>query len=269
MDVDDERHADASVGDLTVVTRGRVGPDGVVTCVWCDLLIDSFISLVRSRWRGMGRARTMDGRRERDRDRGGDVDGARAGEWDDGERGGETRTRRRGDAERGRRRGRRGGGWEGEGVGVKPKKPPNQSREIVAFDSIEARRIYARGIVGCFYLPSEAACRKLGVGLTVLKRQCRKYGIKRWPFRKMKSLDRLITNVQAGISPGTVQTHGEIGGGVGGAKAENGGVRGARFGRYDETIANRRTQRLITRLVEIEATRRGFAASHRERNTPD
>jgi hypothetical protein len=38
--------------------------------------------------------------------------------------------------------------------------------------------------------------------LTVLKRQCRKYGIKRWPFRKMKSLDRLITNVQAGISPG-------------------------------------------------------------------
>ena len=29
-----------------------------------------------------------------------------------------------------------------------------------------------------------------------------KIGIKRWPFRKMKSLDRLITNVQAGISPG-------------------------------------------------------------------
>ena len=36
----------------------------------------------------------------------------------------------------------------------------------------------------------------------MLKRQCRKFGIKRWPFRKMKSLDRLITNVQAGISPG-------------------------------------------------------------------
>ena len=54
----------------------------------------------------------------------------------------------------------------------------------------------------CFHLPSEAACRRLGIGLTVLKRQCRKFGIKRWPFRKMKSLDRLITNVQAGISPG-------------------------------------------------------------------
>jgi hypothetical protein len=61
---------------------------------------------------------------------------------------------------------------------------------------------YQEELSSCFHLPSEAACRKLGIGLTVLKRQCRKFGIKRWPFRKMKSLDRLITNVQAGISPG-------------------------------------------------------------------
>jgi len=53
----------------------------------------------------------------------------------------------------------------------------------------------------CFHLPSEQACRQLGIGLTVLKRQCRRYGIARWPFRKMKSLDRLITNVQAGLQP--------------------------------------------------------------------
>eukprot|EP00240_Pyramimonas_obovata_P001436 CAMPEP_0118946910 /NCGR_PEP_ID=MMETSP1169-20130426/45078_1 /TAXON_ID=36882 /ORGANISM="Pyramimonas obovata, Strain CCMP722" /LENGTH=501 /DNA_ID=CAMNT_0006893011 /DNA_START=505 /DNA_END=2007 /DNA_ORIENTATION=+ len=57
-------------------------------------------------------------------------------------------------------------------------------------------------LAACFHLPSEAACRQLGIGLTVLKRQCRKFGIKRWPFRKIKSLDRLISNVQAGISPG-------------------------------------------------------------------
>jgi hypothetical protein len=49
----------------------------------------------------------------------------------------------------------------------------------------------------CFHLPSEAACRKLGIGQTLLRRQCRKFGIKRWPFRKMKSLDRLITNAKA------------------------------------------------------------------------
>ena len=51
-------------------------------------------------------------------------------------------------------------------------------------------------------MPSEEACVKLGIGMTVLKRQCRKYGIKRWPFRKMKSLDRLISKVEAGFSPG-------------------------------------------------------------------
>ncbi|CEG01191.1 RWP-RK domain [Ostreococcus tauri] len=79
----------------------------------------------------------------------------------------------------------------------------NQSREnrrVRQFRS--ASEITQEELSSCFHLPSEAACRKLGVGLTVLKRQCRKYGIKRWPFRKMKSLDRLITNVQAGISPG-------------------------------------------------------------------
>ena len=56
-------------------------------------------------------------------------------------------------------------------------------------------------LASCFHMPSELACRKLGIGLTVLKRQCRKFGIKRWPFRKIKSLDRLINNVSAGIVP--------------------------------------------------------------------
>jgi len=103
-----------------------------------------------------------------------------------------------------------GGGEEEEGDaaadGETPQtkhKPPNQSREnrrVRMFRS--ASEITQEELASCFHLPSEAACRKLGVGLTVLKRQCRKYGIKRWPFRKMKSLDRLITNVQAGISPG-------------------------------------------------------------------
>jgi hypothetical protein len=98
----------------------------------------------------------------------------------------------------------------GESAGKDPKKgkpkkekPPNQSREnrrVRQFRS--ASEISQEELSSCFHLPSEAACRKLGVGLTVLKRQCRKYGIARWPFRKMKSLDRLITNVQAGISPG-------------------------------------------------------------------
>lgn len=64
-----------------------------------------------------------------------------------------------------------------------------------------ATEITREDLAACFHLPSEAACRQLNIGLTVLKRQCRRYGIKRWPFRKMKSLDRLISNVSAALSP--------------------------------------------------------------------
>jgi hypothetical protein len=48
----------------------------------------------------------------------------------------------------------------------------------------------------CFGMPSEEAARRLGIGLTVLKRICRKFGVPRWPYRKLKSLDRLISNVE-------------------------------------------------------------------------
>ena len=84
-----------------------------------------------------------------------------------------------------------------------PLVPPGASGPAARRRSMRsAANITQEELSACFHLPSEAACRRLGIGLTVLKRQCRKFGIKRWPFRKMKSLDRLITNVQAGISPG-------------------------------------------------------------------
>ena len=57
-----------------------------------------------------------------------------------------------------------------------------------------------------FHMPSDQACKQLGIGLTVLKRLCRKYNIKRWPFRKMKSLDRLIDNVKSGNLASKVNT---------------------------------------------------------------
>ncbi|KAJ7299376.1 hypothetical protein O6H91_Y241500 [Diphasiastrum complanatum] len=40
------------------------------------------------------------------------------------------------------------------------------------------------------------ASKKLKVGLTVLKKRCREFGIPRWPHRKLKSLDSLIHNMQ-------------------------------------------------------------------------
>ncbi|KAJ9146867.1 hypothetical protein P3X46_029085 [Hevea brasiliensis] len=57
-------------------------------------------------------------------------------------------------------------------------------------------RIALEDLVKYFDLPIVEASRNLKVGLTVLKRKCREFGIPRWPHRKIKSLDSLIRNLQ-------------------------------------------------------------------------
>ncbi|KAL1541623.1 protein NLP1-like [Salvia divinorum] len=47
-----------------------------------------------------------------------------------------------------------------------------------------------------FYMPITQAARELNVGLTLLKKKCRELGIRRWPHRKLMSLQTLIKNVQ-------------------------------------------------------------------------
>ncbi|XP_057723487.1 protein RKD5-like [Arachis stenosperma] len=51
-------------------------------------------------------------------------------------------------------------------------------------------------LVKYFDIPIVEASRRLNVGLTVLKRKCREFGIPRWPHRKIKSLDSLIHEIQ-------------------------------------------------------------------------
>ena len=40
--------------------------------------------------------------------------------------------------------------------------------------------------------PINEAADRLHVGVTVLKKYCRKFDIPRWPFRKLKSMEKLI-----------------------------------------------------------------------------
>ncbi|CAD5317200.1 unnamed protein product [Arabidopsis thaliana] len=47
-----------------------------------------------------------------------------------------------------------------------------------------------------FYMPITQAAIALNVGLTLLKRRCRELGIRRWPHRKLMSLNTLISNVK-------------------------------------------------------------------------
>eukprot|EP00887_Chlorella_sp_A99_P005847 scaffold1.g5847.t1 len=46
-----------------------------------------------------------------------------------------------------------------------------------------------------FHMSTEKACQHLGVGLTILKRLCRKFGLARWPYRKLSKAARLAGDV--------------------------------------------------------------------------
>ncbi|KAK8673356.1 hypothetical protein V6N13_111698 [Hibiscus sabdariffa] len=63
-------------------------------------------------------------------------------------------------------------------------------------DSKDVARIALEDLAKYFDLPIVEASRNLNVGLTVLKRKCREFGIPRWPHRKIKSLDGLIRDLQ-------------------------------------------------------------------------
>merc|ERR1712137_360234 len=50
-----------------------------------------------------------------------------------------------------------------------------------------------------FHLPISQVAKELGVCATVLKKLCRQQGIPRWPHRKIKSLNKMISNLEEEI----------------------------------------------------------------------
>lgn len=79
---------------------------------------------------------------------------------------------------------------KGEKVaGTMDKKKKRATSEDVA-------KIDLEDLVKYFDLPILEASTRLNVGLTVLKKKCREFGIPRWPHRKIKSLDGLIHELQ-------------------------------------------------------------------------
>ncbi|PRW59842.1 RWP-RK domain-containing [Chlorella sorokiniana] len=47
-------------------------------------------------------------------------------------------------------------------------------------------------LAATFHMPSNQACEVLGVGLTIFKRLCRKFGLHRWPYRALKKQGKLM-----------------------------------------------------------------------------
>lgn len=66
--------------------------------------------------------------------------------------------------------------------------------------SQDVAKLSLKDLAKYFDLPIMEASRNLKVGLTVLKKKCREFGIPRWPHRKIKSLDSLIHELQVILS---------------------------------------------------------------------
>ena len=54
-----------------------------------------------------------------------------------------------------------------------------------------------RKIATCFHLPIDTAAKALGIGSTAIKRICRKHGLDRWPHRKLKCIERTISDLKS------------------------------------------------------------------------
>ncbi|CAA0831584.1 Protein RKD1 [Striga hermonthica] len=59
-----------------------------------------------------------------------------------------------------------------------------------------SQKLSRKAISQYFYMPIANAAKEMNVGVTLLKKRCRELGIRRWPHRKLMSLQTLINNVQ-------------------------------------------------------------------------
>jgi hypothetical protein len=55
---------------------------------------------------------------------------------------------------------------------------------------------FRKKVQSVFHLPIADAATTLGLGVTVLKKRCRRINIPRWPYRKLASIEKLIESVE-------------------------------------------------------------------------
>ncbi|XP_051136507.1 protein RKD2-like [Andrographis paniculata] len=83
-----------------------------------------------------------------------------------------------------------------ETIKQEDKKNLQKSKEPSKVSEKSSNRLSKEVISQYFYMPITKAACELNVGLTLLKKRCRELGIKRWPHRKLMSIQTLIKNVQ-------------------------------------------------------------------------
>ncbi|CAM9439331.1 unnamed protein product, partial [Laminaria digitata] len=89
-----------------------------------------------------------------------------------------------------------GGGLPGGGPAVSV--PPRGTAKRQTSEDVAAR--LPLEVLECFYhVPLNVAAQQLNVSLTMLKKLCRAYGVKRWPHRQVSSLDKTISRLEEKI----------------------------------------------------------------------
>ncbi|KAL3528388.1 hypothetical protein ACH5RR_007710 [Cinchona calisaya] len=81
-------------------------------------------------------------------------------------------------------------------AGVQEKVVRRAREEKSSSTTCSSKNLSRKTISKYFYMPITQAAKELNVGLTLLKKRCRELGIRRWPHRKLMSLQTLIKNVQ-------------------------------------------------------------------------
>ncbi|XP_030494733.2 protein RKD2-like [Cannabis sativa] len=92
---------------------------------------------------------------------------------------------------------------KGKDIIIKEERKVNNKRPyrsssvlVISEEKSSSKRLSKEVLSKYYYMPITQAAKELNVGLTLLKKRCRELGIRRWPHRKLMSLQTLIKNVQ-------------------------------------------------------------------------
>ena len=87
-----------------------------------------------------------------------------------------------------------------DGPAASPARPPSSGRGPQAVRRGGSETLTKEELARHFHLPINDVAKSLGICVTVLKARCREFGIHRWPYRKVKKLDNLISTLEGNRS---------------------------------------------------------------------
>ncbi|KAK9289415.1 hypothetical protein L1049_007570 [Liquidambar formosana] len=94
-----------------------------------------------------------------------------------------------------------------KGVEIHEERIPKSS---LAAQRERTGKLTLRDFVQYFHLPIEDAAKQLNICLTVVKKICRKHGLNRWPYRKIKSIEKKLTMLRVSLNTTNVEQRAHV-----------------------------------------------------------